>query len=160
MHLKLDEKGISLVEVIVVLGMLGVVVMAMVQLNLMYSKSISAGSLGIRASAVAVETMEALRSIKEENWAVLADLIPGNTYYLSFSEDDKKWSVEVSDPGKIGGIFSRSFKMSEVYRDYATDSISQSGALDDGALGIEANVYWNESGAAKNLRVKSYLENY
>jgi hypothetical protein len=160
MKFKIDEKGISLVEVIVVLGMLGVVVMSMIQLNLMYSKSISAGSLGIRASALVAETMEALRAIKEENWAVLADLIPGNTYYLTFSEDDKKWSVEVSDPGKIGGVFSRSFKITEVYRDYGTGGISQSGDIDGGTIGIEANIDWYDRGAAKNLKVTSYLANY
>ncbi len=160
MKLKLDDNGISLVEIIVVLGLLGIVVTAMVQINLMYSRSISAGSLGIRASALAVETVEALRSIKEENWAVLAGLTPGNTYYLSYSEADKKWSVEFSDTGKIGGIFLRSFNISEVYRDYGTDSISPSGAIDENILGIEANIDWNERENSQNLKVKSYLANY
>ena len=159
MKFKLDDKGVSLVEVVVVLCFLGIVFVAMGQLNLMYSKSISAGSLGIRASALAVETMEAVRSIKEENWEVLSDLIPGSVYYLSFSETSKKWSVETSDTGKIGGVFSRSFKISEVYRDYAEDNISQSGALDGNTLGIEANIDWDDRGNDKNLKVKSYLSN-
>lgn len=148
-------------EIIIVLGFLGIVAVSLVQLNLMFSRGITAGSLNVRANAIGAETMEALRFIKENQWNDLGNLTPNTVYYLSFSTSPNKWNIVSSDPGKIDNIFARTFKVNQVYRDAATGKIvSSGGSLDTKTLLVEANVDWNEKGKDKNIKLNTYLADY
>lgn len=155
-----DNKGVSLIEAIVVIGLLAIVTAALVQLNAVFARSVYSGSLGVKANIIAIETMEAARAVKEENWNNIGGLSTETSYYLSFSEQDKKWSVTTSDPGAIGGIFSRSFLIRDVYRNPVTGAIAEFGIPDGNTRQIEANVDWDDRGRPKNLKVTSYLANF
>ena len=153
--------GFSLLEIIIVLGFLGIVAVALVQLNLMFTRSVASGSYNVRANALAAETAEALRFIKEDQWNDLGNLTSDTVYYLSFSTAPAKWNVVSSDPGKIDNIFTRSFLVKEVYRDAVTGKIvSAGGSLDADTLLVEVNVDWNEKGKDKNIKLQTYLANY
>jgi len=148
-------------EIVIVLGFLGVVAVSLVQLNLMFIRSVSSSSFNARANALAAETAEALRFIKEDQWNNLGNLTPNTVYYLSFSTAPNKWNIVSSDPGKIDGIFARSFLVKDVYRDTATGKIvSSGGSLDDKTLSAEVNVDWNERGKDKNIKLQTYFADY
>ncbi len=158
---RLDNRGVSLVEITIVLGLLAVVVSALVELNLTLSRRMSSASLDIAAAATAAETMEALRALRDESWSNLGDLSPGTDYYLSFSEAAKKWAIQPSDSGKISGVFSRSFRVSPVYRDLASGGVVASGgSLDVKTLLVEANIVWDERGRSKDIKLQTYLTDY
>lgn len=159
---KINKKGFSIIELVVVLGLLAVVVSVLVQLNLMFSKGVSSSSLNVRANAVAAETMEALRFLREVNWNNIKNLDPDTDYYLSFSEEtSEKWDIENSDPGAVDGIFTRSFLVREVYRDAVTGSIvSSGGELDEETFLVEATISWNDRGSDKNIKLTTYLADY
>ena len=156
-----NYSGFSLLEIIIVLGFLGIVAVSLVQLNLMFSRGIAAGSLNVRANAIGAETAEALRFIKENQWNDLGNLTPNTVYYLSFSGSPSKWNVVSSDPGKIDNIFTRTFKVSQVYRDAVTGKVvSAGGSLDTKTLLAEVNIDWNEKGRDKNIKLATYLADY
>lgn len=158
---RLREKGLSLVEAVVALGLLAVIMAALVQLNLAFVRNIGSTALNVRANAIAAETMEALRALRDENWSNLSELTPNLEYYLSFSEGQKKWSAVSLDPGKIEGVFDRDFKVYPVYRDSASGSIvSSGGVLDSETLRVEVVINWTDRGTLKNKRLVSYLSDH
>lgn len=156
------KNGFSLLEIVIVLGLMAIVVSALVQTNLMFTRNISSGAFTVKANAVAAETMEALRFLKEVNWNNLNNLTPNSNYYLTFSEaSSDKWNIVSSDPGKTDGVFTRSFLVKEVYRDAATGKIISSGGdLDNKILLAEVNVDWTERGKTKNIKLTTYLAEY
>ncbi|MBI2052247.1 MAG: type II secretion system protein [Candidatus Sungbacteria bacterium] len=157
----IHEKGFSLLEIIIVLGFLGIVAVSLVQLNLTFTRSVASGSYNVRANALAAETIEALRFTKEDQWNDLGNLTPDAVYYLSFSASPAKWNIVGSNPGQIDNIFTRSFLVKEVYRDAVTGKIVASGgSLDDKTLLAEVNVDWNEKGKDKNVKLQTYLANF
>lgn len=159
--MKLNNKGLSLIEAMVVLGLLAMTVSALVGLDLMFLRRVSSSSFSIKADAIAVETAEAVRALRDENWSNLGNLTPETIYYLSFSDSLKKWTIANSDPGKINGIFSRGFKVFPVYRDSSSGSIIISGgSLDNNILRVEALVSWDDRGTPKSLKITSYLTNF
>ncbi len=158
---RFSRAGFSLLEIVIVLGFLGIVAVSLVQLNLMFIRGISAGSFNVRANALAAETAEAIRFIKEDQWNDLGNLTPNAVYYLSFSGSPSKWNIVSSDPGKIDNIFTRTFKVNQVYRDAVTGKIvSSGGSLDTKTLLVEINVDWNEKGKDKNIKLTTYLADY
>ncbi|MDP3800460.1 MAG: type II secretion system protein [bacterium] len=157
----MNNKGVTLIEAIVVLGLIGIVVVSLVQLNLAFSHSVSSESLIVRANAVAVETLEAVRILRDKNWNNLSNLTVNTPYYLSFSEGQNDWSIENSEPNKIQNIFSKSFIVYSVYRDLSTGKIvSSGGSIDSNTLKIEAVVSWNDRGRDKNIKLTTFLTNF
>ncbi|MFY9493435.1 MAG: type II secretion system protein [Minisyncoccia bacterium] len=157
----MNKKGFSLLEIIIVLGFLGIVAVSLVQLNLMFARGVAVSSLNVRANALAAETTEALRFIKEDQWNELGNLTPNTVYYLSFSGSPSRWNIVGSDPGKVDDIFTRTFKVNQVYRDAVTGKIvSSGGSLDTKTLLAEVNIDWNEKGKDKNIKITTYLADY
>lgn len=157
----IDDKGVSLIEAVAVLGLLALGIAGLARLNLTFSANVSAEGLSVQAAALAVETLEAVRSVRDKNWNNLSNLSPGGTYYLSFSDSAKDWTVVNYDPGKIQGAFVRSFSVYSVSREAATGKIASSGGVYDGdTLKIEASVGWNDRGRDKNIKLTTYLTNF
>jgi len=105
--------------------------------------------------------MEAVRALKDKNWDNLSNLNSGTTYYLSFSESTKDWTIENLDTGKIQGLFSRSFLVYPVSRDATSGKIiSAGGNNDNNTLKVEAVVSWNDRGRDKNIKLTTYLSNF
>lgn len=159
--MQLDSRGISLLEIVLVLGLLTIVMAAMVQLNLSAVSQVNSAAMSVRAKYLAAETLEALRSLKEADWANLSNLSADRAYYLSFSDISRSWSIVSTDPGAIDGVFSRSFVLKQVRRDLATGRIVEAGgSLDAKTLLVEATVGWQEKGAAKNIKLSTYLAEF
>ncbi|MBI2454461.1 MAG: prepilin-type N-terminal cleavage/methylation domain-containing protein [Parcubacteria group bacterium] len=157
----LREGGFSLVETIVALGLLALVAAGLVQLNFTFRSNVGSTSLGVRANALAAETVEAVRALRDENWSNLDGLTPRADYYLSFSEGLKKWSAVSLNPGKVEAVFTRSFRVFPVYRDSAGGNIvSSGGVLDAETLRVEVIVSWIDRGTLKDQRLISYLSNF
>lgn len=157
----MNNKGVTLIEAIVVLGLIGIVSASFVSLNISFSKSVSSESLNVRANAVAVETLEAARSLRDKNWNNLNGLTPSIPYYLSFSEGEKDWSIQNSNSDKIQNIFSRKFYVYPVYRDISTGQIvSSGGSLDANTLKIESVVNWDDRGREKEIKLTTFLSNF
>ncbi len=149
-----------MIEAIVVLGLLALISAGLVQLNLSFSRSVSSTSLSVEASALEVETMEALRSLRDESWANLSVLAPNTSYYLSYSDSLKKWSIANSDSGLIAGAFTRNFKIYPVYRDTSGNIVASGGSYDANIIRVETEVDWNDHSVAKNGKLVSYIANF
>ena len=157
----MDNKGVSLIEVIVVLGLLALVITVFGRLNAVFSRSVSSASLNVRANAIAVETMESVRFLRDDNWGNISGLSPETDYYMSFSDSDKEWHIEYSNPGNIDNTFLRKFSTHAVFRDSVTGQIVSSGGIpDNDTLRVDAEVLWNDRGNQKNYKLTSYFSDF
>lgn len=156
-----DRSGFSMVEIVVVLGFLAMVMVVLGQLSISFLGAVASGELQLRANAIGSETIEALKIIKDDDWNNLTGLSMATPYYLTYSTATQEWSVVSSDPGKIDGIFSRSFTVSPVNRDDITGQIVFSGGSPDSkTLLVEANVDWIYKSINKNFKLTTYLAGY
>ncbi len=159
--MRLNNKGFSVLEIVVVLAALAIVAVVLGQLSVSFLGAVASGELQLRANAISAETIEALKIIKADDWNNLSGLSVNTAYYLTYSTITNKWSVAVSDPGKIDGIFSRSFTVKSVNRDGVTGQIVFSGGSPDSkTLLVEANVDWVYKSANKNFKLTTYLTNF
>ena len=157
----MNSKGVSLLEIVLVLGLLAIVMAAMAQLNLSAGRRIDSSLFDVRARYLAAETLEALRMLKEASWANLSALNTNTVYYLVFSDGSRDWSVSGANPGSIDGIFNRYFVLKPVRRDLATGRIVEAGgSLDARTLLAEVVVEWQERGVPKNVKVRTYLADF
>ncbi len=155
------NSGFSVLEIVVVLAALAIVAVVLGQLNVSFLGAVASGELRLRANAIGAETMEALKIIKAGAWSDLSGLSVNTPYYLIYSTLANKWSVSASDPGKIDGIFSRSFTVNPVNRDNITGQIVfLGGSPDSKTLLVETNVDWVNKSANKNLKLTTYLTNF
>ncbi len=156
-----DDRGVSLLEIVLVLGLLAIVMAAMAQLNLSAGRRVDSSLFDVRAKYLAAETLEALRSLKEADWVNLTNLSTGTSYFLVFSEGSRDWSIAGADPGSIDGVFKRYFVLKPVRRDLATGRIVEAGgSLDARTLLAESVVEWQERGVSKNVKVSTYLAKF
>lgn len=151
------EKGIGLIEIIVCLTIIVITFWGFLEL-ISYSLKIQEGSKAkIEAANLAVETIEAIRTIRNENWANLASLSLNTKYYPVILEN--KWVLTLTDPGPVNGIYNRWLVLEKVYRD-TNDDINSLGTEDPETKRVIAFVEWNDRGQVKQTSLTTYLTNW
>src|SRR3989344_1824221 len=153
------QSGFGLLEIVIAVSIIGAVVFALSSVFLMSNKLETRASNQIRANFLAEEGLEALRFLRDESWSGhLANLNTATTYYLSFNAADSAWSVSISDPGLIGGIFARSFVVGAVNRDGSDDVIDPpAGSPDANTKKFSVSVSWQERGVYSAITLSTYL---
>lgn len=151
------RRGITIVELMIVLGVLTIGLFA---INQLIFTTYSTNSLGIsyqQALLYAQEGLEVVRILKNESWQTnIAPLTAGTTYYPVLT--GSVWSLALISPGLLDNVFSRSLVVQDVYRD--TDSnIASSGTLDPDAKKITVTVQWQDSGRTKQIVIPAYMTN-
>lgn len=151
------QKGIGMIEVIVCLTIIAISFWTFLELakyNLMIQKQTQAK---MEAMTLATETIEAVRSIRDENWNNLASLSLETRYYPVISAN--KWTLASINPGSVNGIYDRWVVLEKVYRD-ANDDISPSGTEDIQTKKITALVEWIDHGQTEQINLTTYLTNW
>lgn len=151
-----SSKGSTLVEVLVVAGVLASIALAVFGTLSLLSRFHQKNMSTIKGQLLAEEGIEAIRFIKASGWSTLT-AIPVNTErYLSLSPSS--WTV-TTVPEVIDGLFWRTFKTFSVYRDASSDIVSSGGTLDQNTLLIQSSVSWNWRGATSTAQYESYITN-
>ena len=151
------QKGIGLIEVIVCLTIIAISFWTFLELtkyNLRIQKQTQAK---MEAMTLAAETIEALRSIRDEDWDNLASLSLETKYYPVISAN--KWALTSINPGSVNGIYDRWVVLEKVYRD-VNDDISPSGMEDIQTKKITALVEWIDHGQTEQINLTTYLTNW
>ena len=106
---------------------------------------------------LAVEIIEAVRSVRDEDWNNLASLSLGTRYYPVISTN--KWVLVSINPGSVNGIYDRWVVLEKVYRDTDGD-ISPPGTEDIQTKKITALVEWIDHGQTEQINLTTYLTNW
>lgn len=151
------QKGIGMIEVIVCLTIISISFWAFLELTKYNLRIQEQTQAKMEAMTLATETIEAVRSIRDEDWNNLASLSLEIRYYPVISAN--KWTVTSINPGSINGIYDRWVVLEKVYRD-ANDDISPSGMEDIQTKKITALVEWIDRGQTEQINLTTYLTNW
>ncbi len=151
------QKGISIIEVIVALSIIFVSFFSFLALAQYSLKFQDQSESKLEAINIAAETIEATRSVRNEDWNNFSSLSLDIPYYPVISSN--KWTLSSTDPGSINGVYDRWVIIEKVYRD-ANDNISSSGTEDNQTKKITAFVEWNDRGQTKQINLVTYLTNW
>ena len=148
------KKGMGLIEIIIVSAVLSIGLLSIISF-LIFSRGVTfeAGRKTVAVS-LAEEGIEAVRSIRDENWSSVS---ASGTYYPVISGN--KWILTVTDPGPINNLYTRVVIIEGVSRD-ANDDISGLGSLDPDTKKLTSRISWTESGRNKQIELVTYISNF
>jgi len=147
--------GVGLIEVVIVSSLVLVIFSGLMSVFNFYIKKSVTLTDNIKAEFLAEEALEALRVLRDGDFANLSSL-PRDTYrYLYWNGTG--W-LATSTPEVIDGIFTRKFKVFDVYRDGA-GNIAPAGTLDAEILLAETSVIWQDNQATSTRTISTYLSN-
>ena len=164
-----NNLGFSLVEVMVACSILSVTVLSFMSTA---SKSIQVSGYSLnqaQATLLTEEGVEAVKSIRDNDWTDISSLTINTDYYLFFNTSTNIWSLRLASLGMsapngsipnypIDSIFTRKVSVSAVSRD-SNQNIASSGTLDTGTKKITVTVSWDKTGGLVSKSLSFYISN-
>ncbi len=155
------KKGISIIEILVVIAILGVVLTSLLGLVSFSLKGSSLIKQNHQANNLAQEIIEVVRNFRDQTvWDTtgLGTLTVDTAYYPEKTADvPPKWSL-VSGEETIG-IFNRKVVFERVYRD-TNDDIADSGTEDPDTKKATVTVSWQERERDHQIELVTYFTNW
>lgn len=157
MFYKNKEKGFSLLEVVIGLGILSFIIFGLFSVSELSLEIIYENTKNIQAAFLLEEGIEAIKVLRDSGWqSNIQPLSPSTDYYLEFS--GAIWKSTTTDL-YIDNTFERKFVLSDVYRN-TDDDISDSGTLDSNAKKVTVYVSWFLPGTGTTTKnISTYLIN-
>lgn len=152
---RFQNKGIGLVEVVVGAGLIFVVFSGIVSVFNFYLTGAVSLTDNIKAEFLAEEGLEALRSIRDDDWAVFSSIAREQEHSLYFS--GTVWQLGTTTE-VVDSVFTRSFEVRDVLRN-GSGLISPSGTVDPDTLLVEVTVAWEDRGKSSERKISTYLAN-
>ncbi len=149
------KKGQILAEILVALGVISIIIIAVYQLFAVTSQGREFASHETQATALLQEQLEAIKSIREQGWDLLA---PGFYYPTN---DGSTWSLQaITGPGEAEqiGNYSRYFEIKKIYRD-SEGKIALEGTEDKSTFEITAHVSWQKP-RTRTISATTFLTRY
>ena len=152
------DRGISLIEVVIVVFVATVLLFSVAQLAALSFRSSQDQKLELRAAYYAEESAEALRAMRDESWnARIGSLTASTTYYFVLTAN--AWTLSSANPGALDGTFTRTAVMYNVSRDAADDIVSVGGTNDPDTKKFTVRLDWNTQAGSRTLSSDTYLTN-
>jgi len=155
--------GFTIIEVLVACSIISVSMFALVQ-TAQKGMQLSIYSLDkSQASLLLEEGAEAIKSIRDNDWTVVA--VDGS-YHLYFNISTKIWVLDASTTSLAGCIpsypidsfFDRTITISSVNRDSSNDDIVTSGGtIDPKTKKVTVTVTWSSSGGPHTKDLSFYI---
>lgn len=156
MNNKSKKQGSFLVEVIIGATIISVSILAIISSYVVYIKFAYANERNVEANYLLEEGIEAVTFLRDNGWLNnISKLGTTTTYYLVFNSPTVSTTTV---PQYVGGIFLRSFAISDVKRD-SNDDISAVGTFDQNTKKITATVSYWQGHATTTKSLSTYISN-
>lgn len=153
---ELKQKGISIIEVIVAIGILAVILVGIFQLVSYSHMTIRKNEHQAKATSLASEAIEAVRFVRDDDWEIFAALDPSLDYY---PVEGSGWSL-ASGCENID-IFQRCIDINRVYRDNITgDPVDSGGTEDPDSREVIVTISWTDNNRSHEYQIDTYLTNW
>ncbi len=150
-----NEKGFTLVEVLISASVILVSVIALVGVHSLYIRTALSNSEAIKAAYLAEEGLEVVRFWRNSSWSQKVAPIPlGTSYGLTLS--GVTWATSTN---QYVGSFQRQVTLSAVGRDASGDIVASGGTVDPNTLLVTSQVSWMKGGATTTKAISTYLTN-
>ncbi|MFC1727005.1 hypothetical protein ACFL0Y_00610 [Patescibacteria group bacterium] len=146
----IKNKGIVLLEVLMAAALLGVILVPALNFLVASVESSWFASREVRAQGLAREAVEALRSVRERNWAEMIDGV------YSLDSSGGVWQLVPDADGEEIDTYNRQVLIEPVYRDDQGQIVSSGGTLDLATKVVTVNVAW-EALRQRTFSLTTYL---
>jgi hypothetical protein len=157
---KADKKtGFSVIELLVIVAIVAVSFFSLFKVGIMFLRHLENSDLSMRASYLAEEGMEAIRSFRDNtDWDTdgLGSLAFGVDYYPDASTS--VWTME-SGYENIEN-FTRVIRFESVERDGQDNIVDVGGVVDEGTIKAIVNINWLTSNGGRNFILTGYFTNF
>lgn len=150
------NRGFGLIEIIIGSAILATSLMS---ISLYYQQSLKVSQSTAQvaqASFLLEEGLEVSKFFRDASWVNISTPATGTTYYLSF--DGTKWATSTTNT-YVDGVFERTIRFDDVYRDGNDDIVTVGGTLDPDARKITATVSWWSRTATTTRAIETYVTN-
>lgn len=153
-----NTKGFGLIEILIVVGIMGIAFVALVAFLINSSGIIFRVTRNTEAVALVEEGIEGVRSLRDEGWAAnIITLTEGATYYPVISTN--KWTLTTTDPGTVNNLYTRTVVIEGVNRD-VNDDIAVAGTDDPNTKEVTVTVTWKEGQDVQDVTIVTYITNF
>ncbi len=161
-----NKKGFTIIEVIVACTIISISMFALMEIA---QKGLTLSQFALKksqASLLLEEGVEAVKSIRDNNWANISSLSLNTTYYLFFNNSTKNWVLNNSNVTSLNGyipsypidsVFHRNVTINSVNRDINDDIVSSGGTLDPRSKKVDISVTWNSGGILNSKSISFYI---
>jgi len=149
------QKGQSLVEILLAMGLAAVLLPALLTGLVATREGKVQQNQRLGASALLVETEEAIRSVREKGWD---NVVPTGTYHPILS--GSSWSLAAGTDSPGG--FTRSLIIADVLRDTSGNIVTSGGSPDPSTRQVTTSVSWDTpttSSVTSAFYLTRYLDN-
>ncbi|MFY9457916.1 MAG: hypothetical protein WAP23_03240 [Candidatus Spechtbacterales bacterium] len=153
----MNQKGLGMVEIIVVVAVILVGFTSILQLFRLQAQTERTKREELAAYAFLSEALEAVRGVRDQNWSNLSSLTLGADYYPVISSG--AWTLSLADPGPQDG-YVRWIVLNSAQRNAGSDIVSSGGTVDADTFRITAHIEWQSGGATKTKSLTTYLTNW
>lgn len=151
--LKKKELGFGIIEIIVAVAIFVIIAVTAVSTVVQTFSTNRLAKEETLASFFAQEGVEAVRSIKNQNW--------NNLSYGTFGLDNSSGKWQFLGSSDTNDKYTRQIVLSEVYRNETGNVIESGGTLDDDTYKLDSTVSWNFTPTRNNfVSFTAYLTNY
>jgi type II secretory pathway pseudopilin PulG len=136
------SKGVSIVEVLFGVSLFALITIFTTQTIALFLDNADRAQEEMHAVYLAEEGLEVVRYLRDDDWNTLADLTVDTPYYLAITASTL---ATTTVPETIGGTYSRSFVLREVYRDSDDDIVASTTAgavVDTESKMVRMQVTW------------------
>jgi len=149
------SSGQLLIEILVVMALMAIITPALIGAIITSQQGSAQRQNRIQAHGLLIETVEALRVIRESNWESIAT---NGVYHPVVT--DSTWTLMAGE--ETTGLFTRALTISDVMRDETGNIIAEGGTIDPSIKKIDIQISWEQPSSSQISSViymTRYLDN-
>lgn len=158
MYAKSCGRGVSVLEVVIGVSIAGVLLTFAMSAVALFINSARDVTVRTQALYLAEEGLELVRFMRDDSWATFSGIPQNTTRYLDITSTD----VLPTTSTETIGEFTRSFTVSNVYRNTTTDDIVASttggSAVDTSSKYVTMTVAWGSSDTVSLTTILAHIE--
>ena len=162
----IKNKAFTIIEVLVACSIITISMFALMQtaqrgLHLSYQSLKKS-----QASFLIEEGVEAVKSIRDNDWNSISSITLDAPYYLFFNTSTKLWELNNTSTTSLSGyiptypvddVFDRTITISSVGRDVSDDILTTGGIVDPRTKKVTVMVSWTVGGVPSSKELSFYI---
>jgi len=153
-----NQRGIGLIEILVVVSIISIALASLAGVGNFALKIQHRTRQNTIAAFLAVESIEAVRAIKDGQWGTMTSFNTDTPLHPIKDPSLFQWTLANGEESING--FQRQLRISNVYRDSAFNITTSGGALDDNTKKITSIVAWSDNGQSQQITITDYLTDW
>lgn len=150
------KSGFTLIEVIIACSIISICMFGLIEVTEKGLRLSRQAIEKVQAGFLLEEGVEAVKSIRDDNWSNISNLELETPYYLFFNNNIKKW--EITDTvSNIDFKFNRIATFYSVERDSSDDIVLSGGTVDPQTIKVVISVDWGTYGGNISKNLSFYL---